>query len=710
MTAVSGFHFLHNLAHLYGVQTAYYDAAHRRRQVSVDALLAILKSLGAPLATIHDVPPAWRQRRQALWQLPLEPVVVAWDGKPILMKIRLPVAIADKQIECHLRMESGEWQHWRLSGSDLSLIEAAETEGTTYLVKKLPIPGGLPWGYHRFTMELEGNVKEALLISAPTKAYVPAEGSRTGLWGAFVPLYALHTENSWGGGDFSDLETIISWVAGMRGGAVATLPFLPTYYDSDSNVSPYLPVSRQLWNEFYLDIKRVPELRDCPSAQTVLESSLFQKEIKALRNSPLVNYKRVMALKREVLEELCRHLFAKPSPRLEALRGFAEANPLVGDYARFQATGEKQNTPWRLWPQLCRDGVLGDNDYYEENSRYHLYVQWLAHQQIESLAEKARSKEVRLYLDLPTGVHPDGYDVWREHDAFLPDTSAGAPPDAVFTSGQNWTFPPLHPDKIREQGYRYVIDYLRHNLKHAGILRIDHVMGLHRLFCIPNGMEAGQGTYLRYRADEFYAILTLESHRHKTVIVGEDLGTVPHYVRPTMNKHGLNRMYVLHYELISDTQEAVPSVPGRSVASLNTHDMPPFAAFWRGDDIQQRLDLGLLDNAGARRDKRTRRDIKAVLVKLLKDKGLVRGVEVDTAAVLKGCLSFLASSPTPIMLVNLEDLWLETQPQNVPSTLYNYPNWQRKTRYRFEEFCRMPQVVDTLWTINNLREQSRQQT
>ncbi|HEY77819.1 MAG TPA: 4-alpha-glucanotransferase [Dehalococcoidia bacterium] len=710
MAAVSGINFLHKLAHLYGVQTAYYDVSRRQRQASAETLLAILKALDTPVKTMQDIPSAWRQRQQALWQQLLEPVAVAWDGMSASIKVRLPVTIADKSIECHLRMESDEWQHWRLNGSDLPSIEAAEIEGRQYIIKALSLPEGLPWGYHRFTMELGGSAKEALIISAPTKAYAPAGESKTRLWGAFVPLYALHSENSWGGGDFSDMETLMSWISGMGGGVVATLPLLPTYYDSNSNVSPYLPISRRLWNEFYLNIEKAPELQNCPLAQTILESSPFQKEIEALHDSPLVDYRRQMTLKRRILEELCQHLFARPSPQLEALRNYVEANPLVEDYSRFRATGEEQNTPWRFWPQQLRDGVLPDTDYNEANRRYHLYVQWLAHQQIESLSHEARNREVQLYLDLPLGVHPDGYDVWRERDAFLLDVSAGAPPDAVFTKGQNWTFPPLHPDRAREQGYRYVIDYLRHHLKHAGILRIDHAMGLHRLFCIPRGMEASQGTYLRYRADELYAILALESHRHKTIIVGEDLGTVPHYVRPAMNKHGLSRMYVLNYELISDTQKELPPVPGNSVASLNTHDMPPFAAFWREDDIQQRLDLGLLDNTGARGEKRTRRVIREVLIKSLEDKGWLKKNKIDAAVALKGCLSFLAVSKAPVVLVNLEDLWLETQPQNVPSTVNNYPNWQHKARYRLEEFCQMPQVTDTLRHINKLREQGRNKT
>ena len=707
MTTASGVLLLHKLAHLCGVQTAYYDVSHRRRRVSVDVLLAILRSLGAPIVTSKDIPSACRQRQQALWQQILEPVAVAWDGNSVSMKIRLPAIFTDKSIYCHLHIESGEQQNWKCGVSNLPSVEAAEVEGVAYVVKKLPLPGGLPLGYHRFTIELAGSVYETLIISAPVKAYTPTEKSDKCLWGIFVPLYALNSKDNWGSGDFSEMKTLISWISGMGGGVLATLPLLPTFCDSDSNVSPYLPVSRQLWNEFYIDVSCLPELQTSPTAKALVASPQFQEDIKTLRDSPLVDYKRVVAQKREVLQDLCGHIFARPSSRLEALQRFAESNTLVADYARFRATGEKQNVPWHTWPQPLCDGVLKDSDYYEENRRYHLYAQWLAHQQIESLSKEAKNHEVQFYLDLPLGVHPDGYDAWRKRDLFLPDTSVGAPPDAIFTKGQDWTFPPLHPYKIREQGYKYVVDYLRHNLKHAGILRIDHVMGLHRLFCIPNGMEAGQGTYLRYRADEFYALLTLESHRNKTTIVGEDLGTVPHYVRPVMNKHGLSRMYVLHYELISDTQKGLPPVPMKSLASLNTHDMPPFAAFWQGDDIQQRLDLGLLNNAGARREKRVYQGIKESLTKFLQQNDWLGENKTDTAAVLNGCLSFLASSKAFVVLVNLEDLWLETQPQNIPSTVNNYPNWRHKAYYSFEEFSKMPEVNNILGAVNGLRRQSR---
>jgi len=416
-----------------------------------------------------------------------------------------------------------------------------------------------------------------------------------------------------------------------------------------------------------------------------------------------------MALKRKVLQELSSYFFTQESYRLEALWHFTKANPVVEDYAQFRATCEKQGTSWQSWPQLLRDGVLRETDYNEENRQYHIYVQWLAHQQIEGVSQKAREKDLKLYLDLPLGVHPDGYDVWHERGSFILDASAGAPPDAVFTKGQNWIFPPLHPERIREQGYRYTIAYLRHHLRHAGILRVDHVMGLHRLFCIPNGMEANQGVYLRYRAEELYAILSLESHRSKAIIVGEDLGTVPSYVKPAMKKHGLHSMYVLHYELTTNPRKGLLPVSHNSVASLNTHDMPPFAAFWQGLDIKERRELGLLDKQGTQKEKEIRQDIIKALSAFLWRKGWLKEADVDALSALKACLSFLADSKAWIVLVNLEDLWLETQPQNVPSIKGKYPNWRRKIRYGLEEFCQMPQVPDILHIIDRLRKQGRQQ-
>jgi 4-alpha-glucanotransferase len=706
MGSPSGARLLHHLAHLYGVQTVYSDTSHHRRQASIEALLAVLKSLGAPLVTLNDVPSAWRQRRQELWQRPLEPVAVAWAGEPPVMKVRLPAAAADAVLAGHLTLENGEQRPYQWRGTDIPVVGTEEIEGTQYVAKHLPLPGGLSWGYHRLALELAGSCRETIIIVAPHKAYLPPEERGSHIWGVFLTLYALQTQRSWGSGDFSALEEMMVWSAEIGGRVVANLPLLPTFLEDEVfEPSPYLPVSQRLWNEFYLDVTRIPELDKCPAAQAFLASLPFQDEILALRRLALVDYRRSMALKRQILEQLCQCLFAESSDRQKALTHFAEANPLVEEYARFRATGEKQGASWQSWPQRPRESIPKEGDYNERDRRYHLYVQWLAQQQFQTLSETARSKEIRLYLDLPLGVHPDGFDAWRERALFAGEVSTGAPPDAVFTRGQNWRFPPLHPEKTREHGYSYFIAYLRHHLRHAGILRFDHVMGLHRLFWIPRGLETSHGVYVRYPAEELYAILALESHRHKAVIVGENLGTVPPGVRPAMARHGINSLYVLHYELASNPKKALRRPPASSLASLNTHDIPPFAAFWQGLDIKQRLELGFLDRAGAQREDRYRQATKKALVRFLQEKGFELN-NVDAYSVLKACLAFLSSSQARVVLVNLEDLWLETHPQNIPGTEGEYPNWRYKARYNFEDFCQMPQVVDTLRMIDHLRKQA----
>jgi 4-alpha-glucanotransferase len=351
--------------------------------------------------------------------------------------------------------------------------------------------------------------------------------------------------------------------------------------------------------------------------------------------------------------------------------------------------------------------MLAAGDYKEETKRFHIYVQWLAHQQVEAVSKIACERGVQLYLDLPLGVHSDGYDVWRWQQLFIHECSVGAAPDAVFTSGQNWAFPPLHPEKLRQQSYSYYIDYLRHHLRHADILRMDHVMALHRLFWIPKGVDARHGLYVRYPAEELYAILTLEFHRNKEVIVGEDLGTVPPQVRPAMTRHGLHRMYVVQYELMSDSQSTLHSVPIDVVASLNTHDMPPFAAFWQGLDIEDRFKLGLLNRKDARMQRKNRQVLKEALLASLKRKGWLRNASLDSQAVLRACLAFLSASPARVVLVNLEDLWQEIQPQNMPGTKEECPNWRCKARYAFEYFSQMPLVVNTLHEIDRIRRQGR---
>jgi len=577
---------LYRLAGLHNVQTGYFGMRNIRHYASADSLLAVLKELGAPVASMNDVPAAIREAELAKRRKIIEPVTVAWNGARPLIKLTLPAGISEKTRDARLELESGESLEWQFPVNELPVIESGEAENFKYVVRKLTLPQRLPFGYHKLILHGSGKSCETLIICAQRSAYSPADIGTARNWGTFLPLYALKTGSDWGSGDYSGLNALADWTAGEGGSVVGTLPLLPAFLDNPYDPSPYAPVSRLLWNEFYVDINKVPELASCPQAGEMARS--FAAEINSLRSRGQVDYRCIMSLKRRVMERCVQHLKAAGGTRHEEFQSFIRETPLVEDYARFRAVMEKQGKPWGAWPEHLRDGNLQDNDGDEAVKNYHLYAQWQAHCQIGEAADNARRKGVSLYFDLPLGVHPDGYDVWRYRDIFAKDISTGAPPDPVFTTGQNWGFPPLHPENIRAQGYRYVRDYIRHHMRSAAMLRIDHVMGLHRLYWIPRGIEASQGVYVHYHTSEFYAVLNLESQRCRSVIIGEDLGIVPGYVRTTMARHGLHRMYILNFELADNAGRTPRSIPRNCIASLNTHDMPSFAGFWESAYIMEK--------------------------------------------------------------------------------------------------------------------------
>jgi 4-alpha-glucanotransferase len=341
------------------------------------------------------------------------------------------------------------------------------------------------------------------------------------------------------------------------------------------------------------------------------------------------------------------------------------------------------------------------------------------------VAADARAQGVELYLDLPVGVHADGYDAWRYQDLFVNGASVGAPPDIVTNSGQDWGFAPLHPERLRESGYEYVRRYLAHHFSAAGVLRLDHAMGLLRLYWVPHGMSPADGVYVRYNAEEQFAVLCLESRRAKAAVVGENLGIVPDAVNAGLARHGIGRMYVMSIELTGQPEQPFRRIPRDVVASFGTHDLPMFAAFWQDLDIDERVRLGVLDAGRAVIEREQRQRQKQALVTYLRAKGLLaendavkdagphpsplpageRGSEggLEGSAieeVLKGMTAALARSAAKRVLVNLEDLWLETRPQNVPGTTGDqHPNWQRRAVHGLDDFDVLPllnEVVEML--------------
>jgi 4-alpha-glucanotransferase len=542
----------------------------------------------------------------------------------------------------------------------------------------------IPPGYHRVIVEWPGSETTALLIAAP-RCPTPARG-----WGAFLPLHALRTDDDWGVGSYRDMADLGAWIGDMGGSMVGALPLYPAFLDPPADPSPYLPVSRLAYNEIFIDPTSLPELAKAPEARRLLASDAFRRRLSAAHQSSLVDYGEVSHLRRQVLEPMADALLAGGSARRSEFRAFFDEHPELLAYARFRAAGDR----------LGRRGggrLGGDEDLAvtEPTLHYHQYAQWAAAQQLALAADCTP-----LYADLPIGVHPDGFDpLWAPY-SFVPGAHGGAPPDFFFSGGQDWAFPPLHPERIREDGYGYVIGMLRRAVRHAAYLRIDHIMGLQRLYWIPEGFDARHGAYVSYRADELHALVALEAHRAGTVVVGEDLGTVPGEVRSRMARDGILRSFVLQFE--STAEKPLPDPPAEVLASWGTHDLPRFGAYFSGLDIDEKEAEGQLSPTEASSDRVERERWRHAMLEVIG-----AGERPDAATIaLRACLTHLAESEADLMMIDLEEVWGELAPQNRPGTGTEAANWSRRAMRTLPEARADAGTTEFLRQLTRLRRQA----
>jgi 4-alpha-glucanotransferase len=655
---------LRRLARLHGVLPVYRDGFKRFRSASPEILMAILRELGVGVRRPEEAGKLLLEGRAARWKRLAPPTCVVWQGDDLRLDLRLPAELTGK-LRWELELDNGEAAGGDVALADLKQRGCVRLGGAEYRAVGLELPAP-PLGRHRLMLALAGLQAKTHILSAPRRCFIP---DVQGLWGVFLPLYALHSGRSWGAGDFADLEALSDWTRSLGGGIVGTLPLLAAFLDEPYEYSPYVPASRLFWNEFFLDAGPAPP------------------EAAALRQTSLVDYKQQMALKRTALE---RRLDEADPAELSKV---GEARPELRAYAAFRALTETQG-PWTGWPARQRGGVIAPGDYDERRFQYHLFVQTLADEQLAGLAAKAGRPG--LYLDLPLGVHPAGFDVWRAPESFAAGVAGGAPPDRFFTKGQNWSFSPLHPQQMRAHGLDYWFQCLRHHLKHAGVLRLDHFMGLHRLYWIPRGAEASEGTYVQYPAEEMYAAVCLESVRNQAWIIGEDLGTVPKYVQRRMTQHGIDRMYVAQFSVRDNPRAALEPAPANAVATVNTHDTPTWAAFWAAEDIDDQVAMGLLTEKEAELARTGRAKTRAALAKYFK-------VDQERETVFHAIMDAMGRGPARAVIVTLEDLWGETAPQNTPGTSRERPNWRRKARLSLEQMQASTAVAAALQSLAESR-------
>ncbi len=652
---------LRRLAAAYGVLTSYFGVEGLSR-ARPEALLAILRILGAPVERMKDADDALKLRRDEIARRLVPPVVTLWEDSPSAAVLS-HFEGERGQVSVSVLFEDGSRREER---HDLEALPISFAR--TGLVRRLLSLPPLPPGYHRLEVALGVRRSETTLVRAETRSFRGPEIDRARRWGLFAPLYALHSESSLGVGDFSDLARFADLVSRHRGSFAATLPFLATFPDEPS---PYSPASRRFWNEIFVDPALAPEWEAIPSH---ISRPALASTFEALRREALIDYSMVFASKRPLLEAMSLEA-RRIRPRF--LETLLRTRPDLVEYARFRSAAERRGSPWPAWREPPPREDLAESAFL-----YHFYTQALAEQQIAGAARSAERKGVRLYFDMPLGVHPFGFDTWSRPSLFAKGAEVGAPPDPVFPDGQTWGFPPIVPEKSRAEGHRYFRECLAHVMRHAGLLRIDHVMGMHRQFWIPSGFEKRDGVYVRFPAEELHAVLSLESHRHRSELVGENLGIVPETVNRALHRHRWREIYVLQFRLTGNSEKPVDPVPANAVASFNTHDTPTFAGFRLCRDLDDRVDSGFLDRDEARELARAREAAIAAVDSRL---GLPGGAAEISRECLARWLTLLLESDADLVAVNLEDLWLEEEPQNVPGSL-GRPNWRRKLRHSLSSF------------------------
>ncbi|PSU49077.1 4-alpha-glucanotransferase [Photobacterium frigidiphilum] len=719
---------LKQVAEMAGLADSYVSAWGDEAQVENETLRRLLSALGYD--TKNDdalMESALKRQRPDV----LAPVKVVRNGEPMHITLHLGVSARTSDFSWKLTTEQGVVMEGWLQSQLIS--DDRENGGPLVFA----LPDDLAWGYHKLEVfrKRRKSPFEMTLIVTPTSCYKQqALLDDKKLWGTSVQLYSVRTNYNWGIGDFGDLKQLVADIAARGGDFVGLNPVHSLFPANPEGASPYSPSSRRWLNLMYIDVSSVSEFAQCDAAQQLVGSAQFQQRLVEARNTNWVNYSEVSCLKMAVLPLLFdtfseRHLDNNTQRAKQFLQFVEEGGDSLLHQAAFDALHadlkKKDDNTWG-WPVFPEEYRHFDNAavkiYIKDNAKQvklYMYLQWLADTQLAEVNELAEEKGMAmgLYRDLAVGVCDSGAETWADHGALCQDVSVGAPPDILGPLGQNWGLPPLNPEALKETAYEPYIQLLRANMRNCGALRIDHVLGLLRLWWIPKGELATQGAYMYYPVDDMMAILALESHRFQCTVIGEDLGTVPDEIIGKLSTAGIHSYKVFFFETAEDGGFYSPShYPSQSMAALCTHDMPTLRGFWHCDDLKLGEELGLYPNkdqlAGLFA---SRAESKQKILDSLDWHGyLPEGVGHDASYVpmdlrlSEGMQMHLAASSSALLSLQLED-WLEMdKPVNIPGTVDEYPNWRRKLSTTLDDLFTRQDIIDLTRRLTDARGKASQ--
>lgn len=656
---------------------------------------------------------------QSQWRNMLPPVHVAKVEEPQhFIKISLPKTEADI-LTWEILTELDVEITGNLNITALQLIDEIQLDDEQYCQYQLPLPALEP-GYHQLTITIGEKTAECSVLFAPKTCYSQHQASKNKIWGYTAQLYSLRSNTNWGIGDFTDLYTLIEKSAEQGASAIGINPLHPLYQNNPAHRSPYSPSSRCFLNPLYIDVTAIVNFSQCKKAQTIVNSIAFQEKITRVKQSEHVDYPAVAEIKYDIISLLFED-FYHHSARSYASEAeeFAQFKQHQGQdllrFATFDALYEhfrsidENNYGWTHWPKAYQqpnsNEIFAFQKTHAQRIEYFCFVQWIAHRQLNAVKQRAQAKNmsIGLYLDLAVGCDGSGVDVWSDQALYVAGASIGAPPDGMNPFGQGWGLTPINPVELQKQGYQPLVKALRCSMQYAGALRIDHILGLMRQYWIAPGMQADEGVYITFPLADILRVIALESRRNHCLVIGEDLGNVPDGFTQTMQDAGLLSFKVLFFERWQSGLFKRPEeFPVQSMVTVSTHDTATLTGWWQGRDLQWRQTLNLYPNEeAAQEEKNSRNGDRQMLIAALDDLKVIdmKNSPQQEPAVMNTELSvavqkYLATAPSHLQLIPLEDA-IESQEQvNIPGTIDQHPNWLQKLPVSLEDF----------WQINSVRQ------
>ena len=689
------------LADAYGIEAEFVDAHGNTQQTSVETKRSLLRALGADAADDDAARTSLDALERKSWLRALPPVLVSPSAAEITVPLTLPASTTT--VHWQISLENGSHLTGVADFASLPIVAARSIDDRHVEQRGLLLSAEIQLGYHR--LQIHGVDDRMVLIVTPRACILPHTLIRRRGWGVAIQLYALRSEANWGIGDFSDLQRLTGIVAGRGADVIGLNPLHEMFLDDPEHASPYSPASRLLLNVLNIDVTQAPGFSDCPSAKQLYDSESFRKQLEACRTSSHVRYADVCALKLDVLRRVfSASSSAVESPEFRAFvveRGDGLRNGCLFAVLRDHFTARDPGlSNWRLWPAEYHEPASAAIRSFEadhaDELRFQYWLQWIADEQLAGAAAavSAAGMRVGLYRDLAVGSDSNGVEVWSNAAAVVQAASVGAPRDILNPRGQNWGLPPFHPTGLRDEAYGSFIELVRSNMRHAGAIRIDHVMALQHLFLVPEEARDG-GAYVRYPLEDLIGILALESARNNCLVIGEDLGTVPAGFRERMTAANILSYRVLFFERAEDGTFLPPEAyPQTALAVVASHDLATLRAWLDGSDLALRVRIGLEDEDAAAKQREQRAgDRTALLTALSREELLPDEARDDDDSIVTAAHAFLAASPAVLVMAQLDDITGETEPVNVPVTTNEYPNWRRRISVRLEDLASSDRFV-----------------